>query len=292
MLDAVTAALDKTDEGSPPSDPVKVVASETKAETDPTKVATETDLTPEELARLPAKTKKRIQDLLVQRSDVEGKLKALEPKAAQYDVIVKQIRDTGLDQADLNVGFELMTLLKKGDLFGAREKLAPIWAQVSRLTGGVIPQDLNEEIAAGKLTEARARELATARAAAELGNSRQQMAAREAEASAARDLNVNVVGTVNAWEKSKAALDPDWKLKAPEIMRSLKLSLLEGARPKNAQEAVAMAEKALEEVNTRLRSYRPAPRAIKAVVSGVGASSRSNPAEPRNMLDLVRSTLG
>jgi len=293
MLDVVKAALDAPKEESPPSDPVKTVASETKAPIEPTKVEAEADLTPEELARLPAKTKKRIQDLLGQRGESEARVKALEPKAAQYDLITKSIRDTGLDQADLNVGFELMTLLKKGDVFAARAKLEPIWDQVNRMTGGHLPADLNEEVAAGKLAAERASELAVARAAAEVGVNRQRMAASEAEAREAQALNSTVVDTVNAWGQKKAALDPDWKLKLPEVTNALKLALLEGNRPKNAAEAVKMAETALEEVNARFRAYRPAPRAIKAVVGATGASKgSSNPAGPKSMLDVVNAALG
>jgi hypothetical protein len=291
MLDAVKAALDGKAEESPPSEPGKVEASDPKKEAEPTKAKTEETLTSEEQARLSVKAKARYQAIISQRDTAETKLKDLEPKAAQYDVIVKQIRETGLDQTDLNAGFELMTLMKKGDFFGARAKLAPIWDQISKLTGGDVPKDLVEEIAAGKLSEARARELSVARAAAQIGNQRQQAAVQESERARSQQLTTATVDSVNAWEKQKAAIDPDWKLKAPEIMRSLKLSLLEGNRPATVQDAVAMAEKALEEVNTRFKAYRPAPRAIRPVVGNVGASNRSN-SDPKNMLDIVRSMTG
>ena len=177
--------------------------------------------------------------------------------------------------------------MKKGDYFGAREKLGPIWAQVSKATGGEIPDDLVKDVAEGKLAEERARELAVARAAMKVNADRQQMTARETEERRQSDLNAQVVNTVNAWEKSKAATDPDWKLKAPDIMKSIKLSLFEGKKPQSAQEAVAMAEAALEEVNQRFKALRPAPRAIRPVIAGGGAS-RSNPAAPANVLDIVK----
>ena len=291
MLDAVKAALDGKAEESPPSEPGKVEASDPKKEAEPTKAKAEEQLSPEEQARLSIKAKARYQAIISQRDTAETRLKELAPKAEQYDVIVKQIRETGLDQADLNAGFELMTLLKRGDFFGAKAKLGPIWDQLTKLTGGVMADDLAADVAAGKLAEARARELSVARAAAQIGNQRQTAAAQASEQARAQELTRSTVDTVNAWEKTKAAIDPDWKLKAPEIMRSLKLSLLEGNRPATAQDAVAMAEKALEEVNTRFKAYRPAPRAIRPVVGNVGASTRSN-SDPKSVLDIVRSMTG
>lgn len=292
MLDAVTTALKpKSNEGSPSSEPGKVTASEPKAEAEQTSAKAEANLAPEDLARLSMKANVRYRALVGQRDEAEAKAKELEPKAAQYDLITRQIRETGLDKTDLNSGFEIMTALKKGDMFKARDLLVPIYEQVMRLTGGVMPKDLAEEARAGQITEARAHELAVARAAAEQHANRQAMAQRDSEARGAAELATSVVDTVNAWEKAKAAIDPDWKLKSPEIMRAIELSLLKGNRPKSAQEAVAMAETALTEVSARLRSYRPAPKAIRAVVGGVGASSR-NVAAPKNMLDIVNQMIG
>lgn len=292
MLDAVTAALDKEKEASPASDPEKVVAAAEAAKTEPAKaLEDEADLAPDELARLNAKTRKRIDTFIEQRREARTRISELEPKAKQYDVIVDQIRATGLDQGDLNAIFEIGTQLKQGNLFEARKLLEPIWDQVNERTGGKMPADLIAEIAEGKLAAERAQELAVARAAAQVGQYRQQAdvqrQAQERTEAAVR----SVVESVNAWARQKAAIDPDWKLKSSEIRDALKLSLLEGNRPQSAQEAVQMAEKALEAVNARLRAYRPAPKAIRTPIGGSGASTRSNPAEPKSMLEAITAAL-
>jgi len=296
MLEAVQAALEKPtkEEGPPPSEPGKTEASaEQKAEADPTKKVREEDvLTPEEENRLSQKTKARFKTILDQRNKAESALSELEPKAKQYDVIVKQVRETGLDQSDLNTVFEIGTLLKRGDVFGARAKLEPIWAQVNAMTGGRVPDDLVQEVAAGKLAAERAQELAVARAAAEVGARQQQQAVRDHETRQQEALTSSTVETVNAWEATQARLDPDWKLKAPLVRQALELSVTKGFRPKSPDEAVQMAKKALEDVNAQIRAFRPAPKAIRPMVGGAAASTRSNPAEPKTMLDVVRSALG
>lgn len=293
MLDAVSAALEPKAEGSPSSEPEKVVASDPKAEAEKTAAAVkEDDLSPEDLKRLSVKAQKRYRELVSERVKAEAEVSALKPKAEQYDLITRQIRETGLDKADLDVGFGIMTALKKGDLFGARAKLMPIYEQVMRLTGGVLPKDLADEVEAKAITEARARELATARAAAEANANRVTLAQQEHEARQTQTLTASVVDSVNAWEKAKAAIDPDWKLKSPLIMQALQLSLAQGNRPKSPQEAIAMADAALAEVNERTRAFRPPPKAVKAVVGNGGGASNRNQAAPKTMLDVVSGVLG
>lgn len=293
MLDAVTTALGPKEEESPPSEPEKSAAPDPKVEAE--KAAAEVkeeELSPEELKRLSVKAQARYRGLVETVKKAEARASELEPKAAQFDVITKQIRETGLDQADLNVGFGIMTAMKRGDTFGAMAQIEPIYKRLLELTGGVLPKDLADEVEAKVMPETRARELATARAAAAQTAQLGQRAAQEAEARQAQELTAGVVNAVNEWEKGKAATDPDWKLKSPLIMQALRLSLVEGNRPKTTQDAVKMAESALAEVERTTRAFRPAPKAIKAPLSsGVGASSRSQ-AQPKNMLDIVNAALG
>jgi len=292
MLDAVQAALDgKRLEDSPASGDDKAEGdSKPKAEVEAAKKP-EDDLSEEALARLNKETQKRIRDLVGTRKKLEKEISDFKPKAEQYDVITSQIRQTGLDQNDLAVTFDIATALKRGDLFGARKLLEPIFVQVMHATGGILPDDLRKEVETNAISRDRATELATARAAAQQAAFQGRETAARQQAAAAQQLTQSVVGSVNDWEKQKAATDPDWKLKAPEIMRSLKLSLLEGNRPTSVAQAVQMAEAALAEVNDRFRAYRPAPRPMRAVVSS-GGTSRPSTANPKNMLDVVNGALG
>ena len=293
MLDAVQAALDSEGKEDPAtSNPDKALAQAPKPAAEKVEGdKTEADLSDEDLKRLSQGVQKRIRSLVGERKKLETEIVGLKPKAEQLDHITSQIRQTGLDQSDLAVTFDIATALKRGDLFGARKLLAPIYEQVMRATGGVLPDDLRQEVQGGLMPVQRAQELAVARAAAQQAAFQGQQAQQRQAADSAQQLTNSVVNSVNDWEKAKAASDPDWALKKPEIMDALQLALLKGNRPKNEADALQMAEKALTEVNDRLRRYRPAPRAVRAVVSGGGASPR-NTAQPKSMLDVVSSVLG
>lgn len=292
MLDAVQAALDgpKREESSPSGEVKAEGESKPEAEEKPAEKA-EDELSEVDLARLNQKTQKRIREQVKELKRLDKEVSEFKPKAEQFDLITTQIRQTGLDQNDLAVTFDIATALKRGDLFGARKLLEPIFVEVMKATGGILPEDIRKDVEAGQISQQRATELATARAASQQAAFQGRQAEEARQAAAARQLTDGVVTSVNDWERQKAATDPDWKLKAPEIMRSLELSLLRGQRPKSTAEAVQMAETALREVNERFKAYRPAPRAVRAVVSSGGAS-RASTAEPKNMLDVINGALG
>lgn len=294
MLDAVQAALegDTGKEDAATSNPDKALAqapkpAAEKAEGD----KTEADLSDEDLKRLSQGVQKRIRSLVSERKKLEGEISTFKPKAEQLDTITNQIRQTGLDQSDLAVTFDIATALKRGDLFGARKLLAPIYEQVMRATGGVLPDDLRQEVQGGAMPAHRAQELAVARAAAQQAAFQGKQAQERQAAESAQQLTASFVNSVDTWAEAKAASDPDWALKVPEIKDALQLAILQGTKPKNASEAVQMAEKALGAVNERRRQYRPAPRAVRAVVSGGGASPR-NTASPKSYLDVIDGVLG
>lgn len=294
MLDAVQAALEGSRlEDSPPSQGKVEADGETKpkAEGDKPAAKAEDDLSDADMARLNRQAQKRIREVIKERTKLEKEVSDYKPKAEQYDVITSQIRQTGLDQNDLAVTFDIATALKRGDLFGARKLLEPIFVQVMHATGGILPDDIRKDVEAGSISQQRASELATARAAAAQASFQGRQDQERRQAQAAQNFRKAAETSVNDWERQKAAADPDWKLKAPEIKRSLELSLLRGQWPKSTAEAVGMAEQALAEVNERFRAFRPAPRAVRAVVSNGGAS-RASTAEPKNMLDVVNGALG
>lgn len=292
MLDAVQAALDAEDtEEAATSKPGETEGELKPAVEGEVKAKDDSELSELDLSRLSLKAQKRIRGLVKDLGKADTKAAEFEPKAKAYDTITTQIRETGLDQNDLSVTFDIATALKRGDAFRARQLMAPIWEAVNNATGGVLPDDLAAEVQGQKLSYSRAQEIAVARAAAAQTARQGQVHRERQEATNAQQLRDGAVNSVNDWERTKSASDPDWKLKAPEIMRSIKLSLLEGNKPKSPAEAVAMAERALADVNERFRTYRPAPRAVRAVVSGGGASRSNSDPAPKSMMDVINASL-
>lgn len=293
MLDAVLAAIEpENKEKSPGSAPVSEQADAQSTDT-PKGEAADSDIdhlwSDDEKARLHHKTKERIEKLISRAKDAEHYNSTLRPKAEQYDAIASHLQQTGLSSSDLDNTIEIATLIKKGDLFTARDKIMPIVQVILEATGGVLPRDLEEEVKAGTLSAQRAQELAEARSRNVLNTHqngvRQQMDAQENANRFVRDVMV----TVNDWEKVKQRSDPDWGLKAPEIRAGLELAILKGVHPKSVQEAVKMAENELGKVEAKMRQFRPQPKPVRSISGTPQASTAAD--QPKSLRDAVMQSL-
>jgi hypothetical protein len=293
MLDAVMSALEPK-EPSPSSAPDSAKAADAQtvdsAQAPKADGSDPDDLSEDEISRLHHKTRKQINKLIGRVKDFENHVSTLRPKAEQFDAITDRIRQTGLDGADLNNLFEIGSLMKKGDLFAARDKLMPYVEAIMKATGGVLPQDLEAEVRAGQISEQRARELAEMRSRSHLTQSQMQQGEQQRAQEASQQFLGNVVNSVNSWEEAKRRSDPDWSLKAPEVKAALELAILKGAKPQSTQQAIQMAETALKEVEAKLSRFRPAPKPVRHVFGSPQGKEAAS--APKSMLDAVMQAVG
>jgi hypothetical protein len=293
MLDAVTAALDKGKEPSPGSEsgsardaaPQSIDGEKPKSgEIDPD------HMSDDEIAKLHHKTTKHIKKLVSQLKDVESHVSTLRPKAEQFDLITERIRQTGLEGPDLNNLFEIGALMKRGDLFAARDKIMPYVEAIAKATGTVLPPDLEQAQKAGQISAQHASELAEMRSRSALTQNQMQMREQQYGQETARQFLGQVVNSVNDWEAAKKRTDPDWSLKAPEVQAAIELAILKGQQPRTVQDAVKMAENALAGVDARFKQYRPQPKAVRNVSGSPQASTAAG--APKSMLEAVLQSLG
>lgn len=301
MLSAVKAALEPKTGDAPDSDTqgskpeVPPVADAKKDGADEGEDTD--DLTEEELARLRPKTRKRIDNLLKERSDRDARIADLDPKAQNFEKIQRFVDNAGLSKDEVNQGFDVMANLRN-DPLKAYEQLKPIFAQLQQMAGEVLTPDLQQAVEQGQLTEAHARELALTRSRASVNERRfteteqRQQAAAQREASEA---NINdVSGAVTEWEKATSKNDPDWKLKQPRIQVLVENEILrkqarDPAYFPSKDEAIKMSKDALAAVETEFKRLAPQRRSISTPASDAG-SSPSMPV-PKTMLEAAQAGL-
>ncbi len=294
ILSAVKAALSPKEK--PPVSESKGSESEDKPEvalTGAEQGADPDDLTEDELAKLRPKTRKRIENLLQDRQQRDGKIAELEPKAQRFEQLVRFVQEANLSTDEVNEGFEVMRLMKN-DPLKAWERLKPIVASLQAVVGEVLPEDLQIAVNQGEITEPRARELARSRNQAALSNNRAEHLQRKEQEAQQRQSHemqqTEVRNAVVAWEKSKAGSDPDWKLKQARVLEMVQLETLsrEKANPNfvwTPDAAVEFANKALERVQEEFKRLAPRPKAINPVTDV--ASTRSE-AKPRNAVEAAK----
>jgi hypothetical protein len=296
MLSAVKAALEPKADKTPKSDepdPKSEAKTDESKKDEPDEDSDE--LTEEELARLKPKTKKRIDNLLAERAERDKTIEQIKPKADQFDRVVDFVRDAGLVPNEVNQLFDIGKNLKHNPR-AAYDQIKPVYEQLQRMFGDVLPDDLQDQVKKGLITAPNAKALAEARtnaAVAEQQATRMRERQEQDRQAAANTQHVGEVRTkVSEWETSKEKADPDWKLKQPHVMRAIENSLLRraqtGGSPPTAAEAVEIAEKALTDINAEFKALAPRKREVKSPTDA--ASSRST-AQPASMLEAARAGL-
>jgi len=297
LLSRVKAALDPTKEKSSASETEgsKADNADKPAEGGEQAKAAD-DLTPEELARLKPKTRARIENLTADKVNLKRQLDELEPKArrvdelepkaASYDQLVRYVEEAGLSKDEVNQGFDVMRDLKTNPL-KAYETLRPIMDQLEGLVGVRLPEDLQQAVNQGQITEAHARDLARSKSAAALATQQvQQRDTREQTLKQQQDFETQqtqVSDAVAKWESSKAGSDPDWKQKQARVMQLVELETLKRERQDRnfrwtPEDAVKFADKALSDVNDEFKRLAPKPKAVTPITDVASSRSMSKPA--------------
>lgn len=300
MLDTVKAVLAGSEDSSASGEQDPDTSDGGAADVEPEGDA-EADVSTEEDPEFSDNANKRIRQINAQKKELltendvlkseNGQLKA---KADRFDAITSFMETASLEPSDVDNGFEIMALLKQGDMVGAYQRLAPIWEYVSQAVGASLPPDLQEQVQMGYMTQENARQLSQTRYAAQANADRAQREQARREARDENDRVQKLIGDVRSavddWFSKRQAKDPDWKLKERRIVELVENHCLKVAMPKSAEEAVEIAENALKTVNSELLQFRPKPKSINPL-TGTTSNPGAKP-EPKSMLDVVKMNAG
>lgn len=289
LLDAVTAALEPrvvespaTRDGKDQAPPETAQDGKT-AETDPLS----------DTGKYPKTAEGRIRHLNDQKKGLETEVEVLRGEAALSQKITGYLESNGIEPEELDNTLAITAAIKRGRFGEALKLMTPVYQELQKRAGEVLPAELQQAVRDGKISQAHARELHKSRT--ELSNSKaqdQETQQRKAAEKRQADHQTTVTSSAQAvteWERGKAAADPDWQLKQGFLATALKAETLEFARTNQrfptAKEAVTLADAALKNIETQMKAISPKSPA-KTTVTGHSASPRSR-AAPKNLMDAV-----
>jgi hypothetical protein len=279
LLSVMRSAIEK------PADPVASPASEEDpAVAAVTEEAPAAEASADDDKNLPFHEHPRWQAVLAERD-------ALKAPAEQHGHIMAFMQEHGLTPEEVTEGYEVMAMLKSSDpdtLGKAREYFVKNLQALDGMLGFTLPEDLQERVESGFLDEEGARELATARAAKSLRDSRAEALAAD-EAAASKDREVRdaaqaITASVASWEDRIKTADPDYAKKAKLIEdRALRIMQSEGPA-RNPAEAVALVERAHKEITAEFRAVLPKPRSILPNPPSVNTTATAAPASMKEAM--------
>lgn len=305
-IDAVTRALapapkDGVDAGAPTAENRSSKDGTGTQDKPPVAGEPAADPSEEEIKQYTPGAQKRIRELVAEKNTARGQVEAatreldtFKPRAESYDKLTGYLTRNGITSDEANNSLEVTRLIKAGDFANALKVLTPIYQEVQKRAGEVLPPDLQEEVRLGHTPHERALELSRLRAnetaAAERQAQEGQRQRTEAQQTAWNTHVQTVAKAADDWAKGKAAGDPDWDKKATEVADIVDLAIRRDGFPKSKEAALQISEQALAKVNTRWKSLRGPLGEIKPMVGTGRASPREG--APKTAMEAVNRALG
>ena len=242
---------------------------------------------PSKQAELPFHNHPRWKEMINERDQ-------LKPAAEQYEKITTFMHSNGLSPQEMAEGMYVMALMKNNPA-EAYQKLQQYVGTLARFTGDVLPDDLQAKVNDGFIDQDSARELARLKAEREFSALRSQEVYQaqinQQEAARAQHELTNSHAMVNAvtqWEHAERAKDPDWAAKYEMVQDRVK-ALLSATPARNPSDALQIAQRALADVNARLRPLAGRNVPLRNPTSSM-SSANTAPA-PRTLADVIRMGL-
>ncbi|API60538.1 hypothetical protein BSL82_15645 [Tardibacter chloracetimidivorans] len=219
---------------------------------------------------------------------------ALRPEAENYRKITGFMDANGLTGPEVAEGFEIMALLKSGDmgnLTKARDWFAERLQSLNEHLGEALPDDLQQKVNDGLVDEVLAKELARERSQRTHLETKTAERTRQDEetrrASETQRVATDMATAVQQWEDGIKAKDPDYAAKKAKLVETQALAIVarDGKRPQNRDEAVALVDRAYREVNDNLKVFAPKPKPVAASPAGLSARATATPNSIRDVVD-------
>lgn len=233
--------------------------------------------------------------LRVAKRKNEEAIAELSPKAESHDRLLGYFSENNLNQQDVANGLQIMAAFKN-DPVRAYELLKPHVERLELLIGATIPPDIKAKVEAGTIDAETAAELARARAGKDLAAGRaaalEDQRRRDAEGQvqeSEKRTTVEIKDALNSWGSEWAKRDPDAAKKQPLLEEMLEAAWSR-KMPRNAEEARAQADEALERLNAQMRSFIP-QREPKSGNLPVGGAPVNAAPVPKTALEAAKAAL-
>lgn len=292
LLDVVKDAVKPKGEKDASSDP-----KEGKEEADSKKQEGDSDAKKDKDEDLPPFHKHpRWQQMLDEKAAAEKSINEMKPGYEQYQRIEDFMGKNNLSSDNVVEGFKIMALLRN-DPERAKQELLGYIKQIDDALGYTLPQDLQDDVEAGRITEERALELSKARRNTERANDyARQATERSTQADrnrAVEQLRADVRAETNTWKAEKAKSDPDFAVKERLVMDRVG-SIVRGRQERpylaSVEDTRQVLEQAYKDVSDYLAKSFSTRKEIRKDPSPGQSQNRGSTvsAEPGSMLDAVK----
>jgi hypothetical protein len=294
-LEAAQAAIAADDAKKTGTDKDTQTNSEADQDTDPDNGKEPTDDELEAgLDKFGKGAQRRIKTLARRLKERTAEVERFKPGHENFERLQTFVRSNNLVGEEVQQGLTIMALMKN-DPVKALQVLEPHLANLRAYVGEILPADLQQQVDAGELTEAHAREIVRNRNEAarnaNIANRERQASEQRTQREQLQALQSQMAGALNAYEKELIAADPDYEVKRTRYHDKVKLALIT-EEPKTVEQVRALAKAQWEAVQNEFKSLGVGKKPATEPVRTDGKTSRSEPAPPKSALEAAKRAVG
>jgi len=293
MVDALEKAVeqDKQDAETPPASS-EDQKSDAKAEEKSDAKAEDGDDKPPPFHEHP-----RWQQMMTERSELKEQVATLTSEKEQSAEAVEAIdrldgflKEKNLTPDEMNTMLQIGALMRN-DPAQALEAMTPYYKALLEVTGTILPDDIQQAVNEGLVTEDYGKQLAKHRAGEQITAGQMELE-RSQHTATENDQFVQAMGNhATTWENSWAASDPDYEKKAKLVNEGIELRLLRGDIPDSAEAVVRMCEEEKTKVEAQMRTFLPKQKSMTPAPGSSGGPSNATLPAPKTMQEAMEQSI-
>lgn len=249
------------------------------------------EITEDEIKGYDRRSQKRIRQLVAEKKEALAKLAQLEPTAVAGQEFTSFVEQNKLTKEDTGLLLNIGAALRRGDFETFLKGVMPYVEVAQEAMGVKLPKDLQAKVDEGLIDESMARDYARLRSSAELNKSRVEESEQDRLARETEQAVLQIKSSVTDWETRVRQSDPDYAAKQGAVLRYSQALAVERGAPRNATEALKLAQDAYAEVNKLYGEVRPAVQPTRpSPSSGSQVATTASP-EPRSLMEAAMAGL-
>lgn len=249
------------------------------------------EITDDEIKGYDRRSQKRIRQLVAEKKELASKMSTLEAAATVGHEFTSFIERNQLSNDDANTLLTIGGALRRGDFEAFLKGVMPYVQVAEEALGIKLPESIQAKVEQGLIDADMAREHARLMSDRRLLQERvhandQALQHRETET-----LTNSIKSAVTEWEAGIRQSDPDYAAKQGTVLRFSQALAAERGGPRNATEALQLAQDAYAEVNKLFGQVRPAVQPTRPSPSSGSQVATSASPEPRNLMEAALAGL-
>lgn len=199
----------------------------------------------------------RWKQVVKERDEARAEIEVFKGSSEKLENITQFMETNHIEPDQAGEAFSVVAHITNGRYKEALATLTPIVENLQKLTGNILPDDLETKVNEGHLDEDSAYELAQARQNAQTSKMQAQRANENLDHNNIQTQRQEITASVKSFVERLQKSDPDFSKKESLIQDRVRSLIQEKGHPADKKQAHAFIQQAYDEINSQISSFLP-----------------------------------